>query len=117
MIAEEIIRRLVEQTQCGNMLWREADWEEGDSGAPTYWLTEWHDCQFGAGVFDQPAQLLMYSPQTLGSTVIAEGESVDELTEILRVRFGGRRTTKDEMLAFALDRLMNHPQDFQSTHL
>ena len=54
-----------------------------DGGAPTYWLTEWYDCQFGAGEYKRPSQLVMYSPHTLGATTITEGELVDGLTKVL----------------------------------
>ena len=110
---ESIVKKLVEQTQAGNMVWREDGWEEADGGAPTYWLTEWYDCQFGAGKYERPSQLVMYSPHTLGAADITEGELVDGLIGVLRLKFDKKRTTQDKMLTFALDRLMNYPRDFR----
>ena len=47
--AEDVVNLLIEKTECGDMPWRENNWEEDEGGAPKYWVTEWHDCLFGAG--------------------------------------------------------------------
>ncbi len=106
--AENVIDCIVEQTQLGHMTWPGCGW--GGDGRVDSWLGSWYDCQFAAEMADGGPRIRVYSPGIEGAVTIAEGEVVVSLIRLLRDKYSKEKTTRDEALAYAYDRLTNYPR-------
>ena len=105
---EDVVNRIVEQTQLGYMMWTPCGW--GDDGEVNYWIESWSNCSFATDAGNGSARLLVHSPGLTGSVVLGEGGPVDSLIEVLQVEYDRKQTTKEEALDFVLDDLTKRPQ-------